>query len=143
MPCRLSRKRAVLGAGSEVSAEKSHTVLQIAKRCIPRLLRAALRYYRFRLAALVQSLQERRKALADEGIALPPPLLRYRVHGNFERQSFVGNGRRCVDDLKDALESIGRDFDSFGSVLDFGCGCGRTLRHLSNLPESSRLYGTD
>jgi SAM-dependent methyltransferase len=126
-----------------VSAEESHTVLQVAKRCIPRPLRAALRYYRFRLAALVQSLQERGKAFADEGIALPPPLLRYRVHGDFEGQSFVSRGRRCVDDLKDALKSMGKDFDSFGAVLDFGCGCGRTLRHLSNLPESSRLYGTD
>jgi SAM-dependent methyltransferase len=34
------------------------------------------------------------------------------------------------------------DLKSFESILDFGCGCGRVLRHWSEL-KGHRLYGTD
>jgi ubiquinone/menaquinone biosynthesis C-methylase UbiE len=69
--------------------------------------------------------------------------LRYRVHGSLNPQTFLTVGRQSVDDLTKALNSIGKGFDSFDTVLDFGCGCGRTLRYLSRLPETSRVYGTD
>jgi SAM-dependent methyltransferase len=36
---------------------------------------------------------------------------------------------------------VGIDFDTFQDVLDFGCGCGRTLAWFANRPP--RLYGTD
>ena len=92
---------------------------------------------------LLQQVKEAGRGLVDEGILLPPPLLRYRVHGSLNPQTFLAVGRQSIDDLTKALNSIGKGFDSFDTVLDFGCGCGRTLRYLSRLAKTSRLYGTD
>ena len=52
-------------------------------------------------------------------------------------------GRTCVEDLKNSLRLIGRDLYSFENVLDFGCGCGRALRHFHDHPLSFQMYGTD
>jgi SAM-dependent methyltransferase len=72
---------------------------------------------------------------------LPPASLRYRVHGAPDAEGFLKVGRRCSKDVEAALEKVGRDFDSFRDVLDFGCGCGRTLAWFAK--RSPRLYGTD
>lgn len=72
---------------------------------------------------------------------LPPAYLRYRVHGAPDAESFLKVGKKCSEDVEAALERIGRDFDSFRDVLDFGCGCGRTLAWFAG--RSPRLYGTD
>jgi SAM-dependent methyltransferase len=42
------------------------------------------------------------------------------------------------------LATAGYPLDSFHSILDFGCGCGRVLRFFpANRPPSSRTHGTD
>jgi SAM-dependent methyltransferase len=38
---------------------------------------------------------------------------------------------------------VGRDLSDFSSVLDFGCGCGRTLRHFYRRSSSTHFYGVD
>jgi SAM-dependent methyltransferase len=40
------------------------------------------------------------------------------------------------------LSQIERSIDMYHKVLDFGCGCGRVLSNLSEIP-ANRLYGTD
>jgi SAM-dependent methyltransferase len=74
---------------------------------------------------------------------VPPAALRFRVHGDLELESFLQSGRRCAEDIRAALASVGEDLDSFEHVLDFGCGCARTLRWLSPLAERRQMYGTD
>src|SRR5690606_30989044 len=39
------------------------------------------------------------------------------------------------------LEKNGFNFDDFGSVLDFGCGCGRVIRHFHG--HQPRMFGCD
>jgi SAM-dependent methyltransferase len=46
-------------------------------------------------------------------------------------------------DLKNSLSLTGKGFQDFNNMLEFGCGCGRVLRHLCDLPEKCRISGTD
>jgi len=83
-------------------------------------------------------------------IPIPPEELRERVHGKDTIEAFLAVGRREADLLKTTLGYDGRLIA--GHVLDFGCGCGRTLRWLGEeangeQPKQTenhcRLYGTD
>lgn len=62
---------------------------------------------------------------------IPPGALRERVTGVSDDVSFDLGGRSICDDILDAAMtyqiSLGRDTQ----VLDFGCGCGRVLRHFA------------
>jgi SAM-dependent methyltransferase len=40
------------------------------------------------------------------------------------------------------LKKQGVDIDDLEAILDFGCGCGRVIRHFHSL-KRARLYGTD
>src|SRR5207248_1785974 len=42
-----------------------------------------------------------------------------------------------------ALTSVHREISSFRDVLDFGCGCGRTLRYFADQSPITDFYGTD
>lgn len=91
-------------------------------------------------------LRDRGRVIRNKPTKVPPASLRYRVHGSVDVGSFLGNGKRCAQDVRSALEEVGEDFGSFGSVLDFGCGCGRTLLWLADPEDRSRparLHGTD
>ena len=74
---------------------------------------------------------------------LPPVHLRARVHGRMELDGFLGVGQRCVNDLDDALRSVGKNFTDFSDILDFGCGCGRAMIWLHQKSPASQIYGTD
>jgi len=107
-------------------------------------LRDPYHYLRLRAGALKLRLTEWAAGEgSDGGLPVPPPMLRQRVHGRFDRESYLNVGRQCARDIRDLLGRAGRDFDSFGEVLDFGCGSGRVLRFLRDRPESCRLHGTD
>jgi SAM-dependent methyltransferase len=75
--------------------------------------------------------------------ALPPASLRYRVHGKPDRESFLEVGQQCSQDILKALRKNGRELASFGSILDFGCGCGRTLLWFAKETSRPRFHGTD
>ena len=74
---------------------------------------------------------------------LPPQLLRTRVAGTPAADWFDRSGQLSVDDYRFALRAIGRRLVNFNNVLDFGCGCGRVLRWLGNLPLNASVQGCD
>ncbi len=76
-------------------------------------------------------------------IPLPPEALRHRVHGATDAESFLTVGQQCADDIVAALKRIGREPESFATMLDFGCGCGRVLRWLMPRFGAAQVFGSD
>lgn len=74
-------------------------------------------------------------------LPFPPVELRVRVGGSDDLDHFLGVGRKVYSDLKRRLLAAGRSVETFTDILDFGCGCGRTIRHFP--AGSRRLVGCD
>jgi SAM-dependent methyltransferase len=83
-----------------------------------------------------------KKQWPADKLALPPARLIYLVTGQYRIEPFLENGALGSECIRGVLSKNGLDIETFQSILDFGCGCGRVMRHWSNLPHS-RLYGTD
>jgi SAM-dependent methyltransferase len=79
----------------------------------------------------------------DQGTPLPPPHLRYKVAGTEAADWFVHSGQLSFADLSRALSAIGRSYDQFENVLDWGCGCGRILRHVPRPIHPGRIHAVD
>jgi SAM-dependent methyltransferase len=75
---------------------------------------------------------------------LPPTALRARVAGTEDEHFFNGSGQLTVHEWMRALSCFNVTIDQFDTVVDFGCGCGRALRHLeTKLTPHQRLIGMD
>lgn len=74
---------------------------------------------------------------------LPPAELRYRVGGSPDAEEFVTIGKTCANDIQAALQKAGHDLGSFDRILDFGCGCGRTMVHMKDLAPNAQFEGID
>lgn len=74
---------------------------------------------------------------------LPPALLRYRVSESLSAESFLKVGNGCARHVDQQLRTMGRNFADAERVLDFGCGCGRTLRWLMESYPVTNFYGAD
>jgi SAM-dependent methyltransferase len=77
------------------------------------------------------------------GIQLPPPHLRYRVAGTDAGDWFVESGEKSLRDLERALASVRASYEDFNDILEWGCGCGRILRHLPVPVSPRKLYGNE
>lgn len=74
---------------------------------------------------------------------IPPVWLRYRIQGTPDIETYVKAGRGSRQSIELALESQGRRLGDMPAILDFGCGCGRTLRWFRDIAGSVSLHGTD
>jgi SAM-dependent methyltransferase len=63
---------------------------------------------------------------------LPPPRLIYEVVNHYRIDAFLAGGRERADAIVSALESTGFSPGTCRRALDFGCGCGRVIRHLAD-----------
>jgi SAM-dependent methyltransferase len=83
--------------------------------------------------------------MPPEAAAMPDPGddLIARVVGGPDHTWFFWTGRESVRELERTLAIAGRSLDSFESILDFGCGCGRMLLWMEEQGRRSALHGTD
>jgi SAM-dependent methyltransferase len=110
---------------------------------ILRTVRAWQQWLLFPALVRVESLRDHRLTLDTGRPPLPPPALRYRVHGRLDARSFLAVGDACADDLFRVLTIGGVEPSDDARVLDFGTGCGRVLRHLVSRRPGWRITGTD
>jgi len=104
---------------------------------------------RLGLARPVFRLRERWRALhgsgrsvaASDGLAVPPARLMVLVTGSADGAWFLDGGRLAAASIRQALLDAGIRPADFSSILDFGCGCGRVIRHWRSLP--AKLHGAD
>jgi SAM-dependent methyltransferase len=73
---------------------------------------------------------------------LPPADLRVIVAGTQNPDWFLGFGASMLDTIRDVLQSRGQALEDLGAVLEFGCGCGRVLRHWPKVA-GPKVFGTD
>jgi SAM-dependent methyltransferase len=75
---------------------------------------------------------------------LPIPSLRarYLVAGSADAEGFLELGRRGARSIEDVLARHGFALRDLEALLDFGCGCGRVLRHWRGL-EGVAVHGTE
>src|SRR3954463_710191 len=78
---------------------------------------------------------------APDRLPLPPPSLVYLVAGHFNVEWYYSSGVAHAALLRDVLARNGFDLREFDSLLDFGCGCGRVIRHYRG--ELPNLHGSD
>jgi SAM-dependent methyltransferase len=76
------------------------------------------------------------------GAPLPPTAMMFLVQGNHEADYFVAGGRRAFETLWETLEKSHVNHQ-FYTILDFGCGCGRVLRHWKSRAAKLQLHGVD
>jgi len=124
------------------------SVRSIAKRVLPApIVAVATRFYYARVLPLTfHDLSEADyAAMRDFGISrVPPPSLRFRVHGpSLDVASFLDGAKRSMDAVREGFALAGESVPSKGKLLDFGCGSGRTLLFWLNAPVPPELYGVD
>jgi SAM-dependent methyltransferase len=78
---------------------------------------------------------------APDGLAIPPVSLRILVAASPEIWWFLESGRRGAESIRGVLERNGVSLEHSMPLLDFGCGCGRVLRHFATLRDA--VHGTD
>jgi SAM-dependent methyltransferase len=88
--------------------------------------------------------------LADDRPPVPPADLILRVTTSFGQQSIDGaqttfdlGGLEHLRSFERGLAAVGLTLEQFDRLLDFGCGCGRFLRHLGPLADGLEIHGTD
>ena len=118
------------------------TAKKVVKTVLPRralnLLRYCWYHYQVRRLTRIEASGPRAEP------PMPPPVLRYRVHGGLDRSQFDEVGRTCAENVREALAATGHSLEEFRSVLDFACGCGRVMRHLAGRgAPSGKFHGSD
>ena len=120
--------------------------LLVFRPYLPSMLYPLLfRLYRAYMEAFgrLASVWDRHHTLPPGVPDLPPAHLRYRVDNSTSARTFLELGERSREDIVVALAKSGKTLDSFESILDFGCGCGRTLIWFADRKDAASLYGTD
>jgi SAM-dependent methyltransferase len=84
----------------------------------------------------------RRLKGAPDGLPLPPARLMFLVQGTTNVEEFLTDGGGTAKEVMGVLKANGVEITSLRTILDFGCGCGRVLRHFHRIP-GVRLYGSD
>jgi SAM-dependent methyltransferase len=105
------------------------------------LARPAVRAYELALAAR-SSLAGNEPKTAD-GLPLPSARLRTQVGPlHADAEYFLRSGKHNAELIREVLGEAGSSVEQLGALLDWGCGCGRVLRHWASL-STTRVFGCD
>lgn len=74
---------------------------------------------------------------------LPPAILRFRVGESIDRNEFERIGDGCARLIEESLPAAVKGIAPGAIILDFGCGCGRTLRGLLSSHVTAEFHGVD
>ena len=123
-----------------------HTMAGLIRRTLRRsrtLVGLRLLYWKTRFRLLRRYAPSWKRA-APDGLPIPPEGLRFLISGvrDYPVADFLDMGRLCFRRIREALLNHGVAIRDLQAILDFGCGCGRTLRHFAD-SENTRLHGTD
>jgi SAM-dependent methyltransferase len=120
------------------SVKALHKLRAVAKTIGPLYWLAGLMRY---VAFMIRLRRETRRYFPDCNV-LPPPKLRYRVHGALDEDSYVAVGKRVAKDIFDVAYGHGTRWNGL-AVLDFACGPGRVATELKNLAPGCSFEGSD
>jgi SAM-dependent methyltransferase len=117
---------------------RKRTVLDAFDRM--RLARPAVRAYELALAARAEL--TRRTPHEAEGLPLPPARLRTQVGPlHADPDFFLASGRHNAELIRELLREQGSSLERLEALLDWGCGCGRVLRHWAH--DAPQVFGCD
>ena len=128
---------------------RSHSTWKF--RLLRALRRLGLSYLAFRtlyaarLVDIRAILRNRRYSsrLADGEPPIPPNRAILLTTGRVDARGFIESGLLAARSIEDALARNALSLGAFDSVLDFGCGCGRVMRHWRGRSSITRFYGSD
>lgn len=83
-----------------------------------------------------------RSGVAPDGLPIPLVRLIAKVAGTAEIEAFLDAGDWAATSIRGLLNKHGLAIERFGSVLDFGCGCGRVIRRWHTLA-GVQIHGVD
>jgi len=97
----------------------------------------------FRIRELWRSLKRgRRSRQALDGFPIPPAKLIVLVTGSADASWYTEGGKLAAESISRTLDDAGVSIARFQSVFDFGCGCGRVIRHWRPVTAAT-LHGAD
>jgi SAM-dependent methyltransferase len=91
---------------------------------------------------VLESSPDEQPLMGEDGLPIPPPEMVGLVAGWIQPAEFYRYGRYAATWIAEMLARNGVDPQTLGTVLDFGCGCGRVARHWPSFT-SAQLYGSD
>lgn len=105
--------------------------------------------FAFRIYEIIKGLDLRagrqsrpyRRAPPD-GLPIPPAHLIVKVAGKPHAFVYFDGGVKAARAIRELLARNHVSCERMGSILDFGCGCGRVLRHWKDL-SGTEVHGTD
>jgi len=122
------------------------TFLFSFKRVVPPVLKplAKVIYHRlFRLQLRIRFWCADRFRMPLLDVPVPPAILRFRVSESLSVGQFLRVGEGCANLIRDHVNAMGIDLSNAGRVLDFGCGCGRTIRWFLRRGGDGEFHGVD
>jgi SAM-dependent methyltransferase len=129
------------GTGSTIN-NSSHGRTRPKEKLKGALRHAGLLPLAFRLQEQAAAIVGRgRLSVSEDGLLIPPPALRARVAGTANVEWFLSSGREHAEMIRNVMRSVGAPLEAADRILDFGCGCGRVLRHWKAL--GSQIHGSD
>ena len=97
----------------------------------------------YRAYEVLQASRSRRDdGYGSDGLPLPPARLRILVAGTSGSVWFLESGRLAAEAIRDALARHGVEVATVERMLDFGCGCGRVVRHFRDVG-GVEIHGSD